>query len=94
MNIHKPTENFKAGIKEVYAFFDAGNMTAGLKWKRAWYRDGKLLEDLVISDAWKGNQTEKDWWLGFSNDDGLVPGTYESKFIHWRHIGPTGYIRH
>ena len=79
VNVHKSLENFKAGTKEVYAFFDAGNMTKDLKWKHEWYRDGQLLSSLVKTDAWSGGATEKDWWLKTFNDSGLSSGTYELK---------------
>jgi len=79
VNVHKPTENFKAGTKQIYAFFDAGNMSKGLGWKREWYRDGNLQTRLAGTGTWNSGQTEKDWWIKISSDEGLESGTYEVK---------------
>jgi hypothetical protein len=76
---HKAMEDFKAGIKEVYAFFDAGNMATNLEWRREWYRDGQLLSGLATTEEWDASQTEKDWWVKMFNDSGLASGTYELK---------------
>ncbi len=78
-NPHRPIDNFKSGTTQVYAFFDATNLSKQTNWKWQWYRDGNLLENLGGAEAWKGGQTEKDWWLRIFNDNGLTSGTYELK---------------
>jgi hypothetical protein len=86
INLHKlydPTsakvDSFKSKTKEVYAFFDVGNMANGLKWRREWYRDGKVLTNMIKSDTWTRATSEKDYWISISNDSGLEAGTYELK---------------
>jgi hypothetical protein len=79
VNPHPPMDNFKAGTTRVYAFFDATNLTKQTNWKWQWYHDDKLLENVGGAGVWKGEQTEKDWWLRIFNDKGLTFGTYELK---------------
>jgi hypothetical protein len=76
---HQPTDNFKAGTTQIYAFFDATNLTKQMKWKSVWYRDEKQVEGTGETKTWTGNPAEKDWWLRFYNDKGLASGTYELK---------------
>ncbi|MEW5719479.1 MAG: protein kinase, partial [Chloroflexota bacterium] len=78
-NPHRPIDNFKSGTTQVYAFFDATNLSKQTNWKWQWYRDGNLLENLGGAEAWRGDSTEKDWWLRIYNDKGLTSGTYELK---------------
>jgi hypothetical protein len=79
VNMHKANENFKAGTKQVYAFFDMYNMTKDLKYKREWYRDGQAIPYLTKTETWTSGPTEKDWWTMTNSDSGLTSGTYELK---------------
>ncbi len=77
LGAHKPFENFVAGTKTVYAFFDASNLSKSVSYKREWYRDGALLTSKT--EAWAGGANEKNWWANYANDQGLASGTYELK---------------
>lgn len=78
INTHRPVDNFKAGVKQVYAFFDAYNMSKTTKITREWYRNGELL--ITKSETWSGGQNEKNWWAYYFNKDNpLETGTYELK---------------
>ena len=79
VNPHKPIDDFKAGTTQVYAFFDAANMTKQTTWKSVWYRDDKQLEGVGGTKTWTGNPSEKDTWLRLFDDKGLTSGTYELK---------------
>lgn len=79
LNPHQPIDNFKAGTTQVYAFFDASNMTKQTKWQSVWYRDEKQIENTGETKTWAGNPSEKDWWVRLYNDKGLTAGTYELK---------------
>lgn len=77
---HQPDESFVSGIRSVYAFFDAGNMTQGLKYKVEWYRDGALLSNVTSSAAWNASANKIDSWARYYNEDSaLNSGTYTVK---------------
>lgn len=78
VGLHRPVDNFKSGVKEIYAFFDAYNMSKTTKISREWYRNGELL--IAKSETWSGAQNEKNWWAYYFNkDNALEAGTYELK---------------
>ena len=79
VNPHQPVDTFKAGTTQVYAFFDAANMTKQTTWKSVWYRDDKQLDGVGGTKTWTGNPSEKDTWLRLFDDKGLTSGTYELK---------------
>jgi serine/threonine protein kinase len=79
VNPHRPIDNFKTGTTQVYAFFDAANMTKQTIWKYAWYRDDKQIEGAGGTRTWIGNPSEKGWSVKIPDDKGLGAGTYELK---------------
>jgi hypothetical protein len=79
VNTHRPIDDFKVGTTQVYAFFDATNMTKQTIWKSVWSRDGSQIEGTGETRTWGGNPSEKDWYVRFFDDKSLAPGTYVLK---------------
>jgi hypothetical protein len=45
----------------VYAFFEVGNMTKGLKWKTEWYYNGELVKGVGGTQTWTADESVKEF---------------------------------
>jgi hypothetical protein len=73
-----PRESFDAGATRIYFFVEFENMTPGLLWRRALYRDGDALDSGTY--VW-GSETEGESYFFFGDDNGFPPGEYEIRLF-------------
>ena len=65
-----------SGATSLYAFWDYEGMGTGVAWEARWYRDGQYLDDVSWpTSPWQGD-VQGSWWVGITNDNGLIEGTY------------------
>lgn len=77
VNLHTRVQKFKFGIKELYGFYDGGNLTPGMTIRWEWYRDGVIYIE-PQSASWSGGATE-NLWNSLVEDRPLQAGTYTLK---------------
>ena len=82
INLHEPNQSFKAGIKEVFAFYTISNLTKGVTIKREWYQDGKLYASSTPT-PWNSDSTISSFWpsLNVTSGEPLPSGTYELRVL-------------
>ncbi len=79
VNVHTRNQRFKAGTREVFAFFESGNLTNGLVIQGEWYRDGALYT-VPFATSWTGSASDILWSVLSDRDkQPLAPATYELK---------------
>jgi len=89
VNVH-PNQKFTVGVKEVYAFFDAGNLTDGLAIKGEWYRMARSILRLSVHPGVGARRFTL--WSGISDKDNqpLVPRS-TTQTVHQRSTGAVGH---
>jgi hypothetical protein len=85
-----PRISFDAGTTRIYFFVEFENMTPGLLWRRALYRDGELLDS--GSYLW-GSEIEGESYFFFGNDNGFPPGEYEIRLFFGEESAPANSMR-
>ena len=65
---------FPAGVSELYAFFDYQNLSDGVLWTQAWYREGKEIGS--ESDLWEWGSYGTAW-IFLKPTAGYSRGEYE-----------------
>jgi hypothetical protein len=85
---HQPSESFAKGVTQVYAFFDAGNFSKGMKYRVEWHRNGELI--ITKDDVWSSGANASDTWRKIYDDTGLESGIYVLKFYIESKLAQTG----
>ena len=78
VNLHTREQKFKFGIKELYGFYDGGNLTPGMTIRWEWYCEGLLYIE-PQSATWRGGAMENLWSSLVEMDRPLPAGTYVLK---------------
>lgn len=73
-----PRTSFVAGTIRVYFFVEFEAMTQGVKWTRALYRNGELIDGSNYRWGLEENGTS---YFFFGNDSGFEPGLYEIRLF-------------
>jgi hypothetical protein len=69
-----PGTTFRAGISELYAFFDYQGMQDGWEWSREWTIDGQVVTG--TSDVWEAGESGELFWVSIISQDTLPTGEY------------------
>ena len=84
-----PRATFAAGITRIYLFVEFQGMSQGVMWRRALYRDGRLIDG--GSYFW-GQAAEGTTYFFFGNDNGFAPGNYEIRLFIGDSSAPTSVL--
>ena len=69
-----PRVTFVAGTPRIYVFLRYADMTPGVLWRRALYRDGELVES---TDYTWGQDAQGTTYFFFGSAEGFAEGSYE-----------------
>ncbi len=77
VNMHSPSQTFRYGVKEVFAFYEAWYTPQNYTFRAEWYHDGKL-DGSPRSDQYSNSEVvSRNWEVLFNNQVPLQRGNWE-----------------
>jgi hypothetical protein len=69
-------DRFPPGSTLLYAAFTYSGMREGTKYRAEWLLNGKVQQDLAVSESWTAANSG-NWWVNISNPKGILAGEYQ-----------------